>query len=615
MRNHIDAHLAGSLQGDVPVAWMDLHSRTRCLVCGLSVSRAHGVHPTCRPAARAAAVDGADPMDTDALPLPSLTAIQAAKTATLRHVPGVARHSWNQVFTRALSAVVHSNDDKAWRELLMLPKCVLCAPTRGGRRHSKAAGAYTLDRLHRWQEGDRLGLWESRPTRRSASGQRPSAEQRRVLATSLAREGFDRKACAALVSNGLCAPTTETLEALWALHPQQPPPMVPELNDLPLAPEVARCLRAFPADTAPGPSGLRVQHLKDACIAGSQEAFFSHLAAVVTLLAQGRAPDFVAPVLAGAGLVALPKPKGGVRPIAVGEILRRLTGKCLMTTVRDEARSYFYPAQLGVAVPGGVEQAIHTARAWYDWHQCSNQKVALKLDFSNAFNTVRREVVLSTLSTNFPSLSRWATWCYRQPTRLQFDEWVVESSCGVQQGDPLGPLLFAAALQPIANDLRGVGLDIAVHYLDDGFLAGDVSAVSRALHLVQTEAAAIGLELNLTKSELVAVGRVDAGALHCHFPDALLRDTATGSSRVCRNFEFLGAAIGDDAFTRAHTADRAAKAGDLLDALGELEDPQVALRLLRSCAGFARLLHSMRCNPPSPQTMALDMFDGMIRRC
>ena len=158
MRNHIDAHLAGSLQGDVPVAWMDLHSRTRCLVCGLSASRAHGVHPTCRPAARAAAVDGADPMDTDALPLPSLTAIQAAKTATLRHVPGVARHSWNQVFTRALSAVVHNNDDKAWRELLMLPKCVLCAPTRGGRRHSKAAGAYTLDRLHRWQEGDRLGL-------------------------------------------------------------------------------------------------------------------------------------------------------------------------------------------------------------------------------------------------------------------------------------------------------------------------------------------------------------------------------------------------------------------------------------------------------------------------
>ena len=100
-----------------------------------------------------------------------------------------------------------------------------------------------------------------------------------------------------------------------------------------------------------------------------------------------------------------------------------------------------------------------------------------------------------------------------------------------------------------------------MHYLDDGFLAGDVLAVNQALRLVQTRAAAIGLELNLAKSELAAVGRVDIGALHCHFPDALLRDSAAGSSKVCRDFESLGAAIGDDAFIRAHTADRAAKSG------------------------------------------------------
>jgi hypothetical protein len=83
---------------------------------------------------------------------------------------------------------------------------------------------------------------------------------------------------------------------------------------------------------------------------------------------------------------------------------------------------------------------------------------------------------------------------------------------------------------------------------------------------------------------------------------------------VQRDFELLGAAVGDAAFVRAHTAERAAKAGDLLDSLGELEDPQVALRLLRACAGFARMLHSMRCNPVTAQTMALDMFDGMLRR-
>ena len=70
MKSHINAHLAGSLQGDVPIAWL------HCLVCGLNFSQAHGVHPTCRPEARAAAVDAAIPMDTDGLQLPSLSAIQ-----------------------------------------------------------------------------------------------------------------------------------------------------------------------------------------------------------------------------------------------------------------------------------------------------------------------------------------------------------------------------------------------------------------------------------------------------------------------------------------------------------------------------------------------------------
>ena len=68
MRAHIDAHLAGSLDGDVPAAWMQARGRIRCPVCGLSVSERYGVHPTCRPEARAAAVDDVDAMEVDGLP-------------------------------------------------------------------------------------------------------------------------------------------------------------------------------------------------------------------------------------------------------------------------------------------------------------------------------------------------------------------------------------------------------------------------------------------------------------------------------------------------------------------------------------------------------------------
>ena len=88
------------------------------------------------------------------------------------------------------------------------------------------------------------------------------------------------------------------------------------------------------------------------------------LTAVVQLLARGGAPPEVAPYLVGASLMALPKENGGIRPIAVGEVLRRITGKCLCAAVREEARAFFPPAQLGVACPSGVDAAVHAARAW-----------------------------------------------------------------------------------------------------------------------------------------------------------------------------------------------------------------------------------------------------------
>ena len=101
-----------------------------------------------------------------------------------------------------------------------------------------------------------------------------------------------------------------------------------------------------------------------------------------------------------------------------------------MSLVREDARSYFWPAQVGVAVPGGAEKVVHTVRAWHRRQQCSSHKVVLKFDFTNAFNTVNRAAVLTAVSEHFPALSRWATWCYQRPTRLQFAEWVVESSAG-----------------------------------------------------------------------------------------------------------------------------------------------------------------------------------------
>ncbi|CAK9025335.1 unnamed protein product [Durusdinium trenchii] len=190
MKDHVDAHLSGALQGDIPPAWLQAQGRQRCPVCGLSVSIRHGAHPTFRPLARAAVGHAGEPRAAG-LVLPSVDETQASQTPTLRHIPQAARHLWGQALTRCLASVVRHNDATAWQELLMLPKTVLDAPKRGGRQRQKAVASYTLDRLQRWQ-------------------------------------------------------------ALRGLHPPHAPPVARALHDLLLAPEVvpdavAKALRSFPA--------------------------------------------------------------------------------------------------------------------------------------------------------------------------------------------------------------------------------------------------------------------------------------------------------------------------------------------------------------------------------
>eukprot|EP00435_Cladocopium_sp_Y103_P007350 s1274_g2.t1 len=46
---------------------------------------------------------------------------------------------------------------------------------------------------------------------------------------------------------------------------------------------------------------------------------------------------------------------------------------------------------------------------------------------------------------------------------------------------------------------------------------------------------------------------------------------ADGLPKILRNFDFLGVVIGDYACVRSDSIDRAAKIGDLLDSIGELE--------------------------------------------
>ena len=277
-----------------------------------------------------------------------------------------------------------------------------------------------------------------------------------------------------------------------------------------------KAIQKFPRGSAAGGSGLSPNHLLEltrAPGADTENGLLKAMAAGLDVFARGDAPPKLAEWVAGAPLTALRKSDGGVRPIAVGETIRRLVSSLLLARCTERVREILVPTQLGVAVPMGVEAIVHAVRHVTEKHKTDNQYGLLQIDLKNAFNLVSRAAFRKQIRLQLPQLAPWVDYCYgkdRQP-HLWVGNISLRSACGVQQGDPLGPLLFAMALQPTLLKLRHrieawkqeLGIETndgapstLAFYLDDGviierheilqrvlkFFEGD-DAIERGLHL------------------------------------------------------------------------------------------------------------------------------------
>ena len=118
----------------------------------------------------------------------------------------------------------------------------------------------------------------------------------------------------------------------------------------------------------------------------------------------GDVPQVIAPVFYGASLITLRKNDGGIRPIAIGETIRSVAGRAFLIKLSDRIYDLLVPCQLGLGTPRGAEILIHSVRDYLDGVNHSPGQEIIKIDYRNAFNSIRRDHILCCVSDTIPEL-------------------------------------------------------------------------------------------------------------------------------------------------------------------------------------------------------------------
>ena len=555
----------------------------------------------------------------------------------IRRIPKAARSAVAVLLTSTIHRVCNNTEDEdAWFDLFSFQERVLSLPAenqlarRHRRGHNRPRCGPSVPRtplaeiIRNAAATFRTSAVASNATSFiSRPRVKPNAAiEGKSLAPLIASKIDDGDVRAALhiaTSSDSVAPVSEeVLASLVSKHPEGPPIPLPHLPEVIAPPanvsvaEVKAGISSFSNGSAGGIDGIRAIHLKDLTaesVGVSGVRLIDALVRLCDIILSGIVPSAVRPVFFGGRLTALRKKCGGIRPIAVGSTLRRLAAKILCRRLRPLG-GVLAPTQLGFAVRSGCEAAIHATRGYCSSASCSSAgepQVLLKVDFANAFNSIFRDVILEETYSSAPMAATYAYQAYGAPSALRFGDHIVWSKNGIQQGDPLEPLLFSLGLRRLTAALPTTPL--SVWYLDDGTLGGPISLVKEAFDRVVSVAGSIGMTVNVAKTEVCLIsGSMDVVSICATF----------GGAKVIPypKLELLGSPIGPtdspDQLSRSVEIrlEQIATFGQRLQDLCSHH----RLFLLKHCVGVPRLLYLIRSSPCFLAPEALRNIDALFRQ-